>query len=63
MKFKILPLQKTEYIAWANFRNVWLFYQVTLGTNPINMAAPAKDGDSFVLDMATTSVALGKVCM
>lgn len=35
--------------------------QVTLGTNPINLAAPAKDGDSFVLDMATTSVALGKV--
>ena len=25
------------------------------------MAAPAKDGDNFVLDMATTSVALGKV--
>jgi hypothetical protein len=25
------------------------------------MAAPAKDGDSFVLDMATSSVALGKV--
>lgn len=35
--------------------------QVTLGTNPINLAAPAKDGDSFVLDMATTAVALGKV--
>ncbi|KAK3603644.1 hypothetical protein CHS0354_017361 [Potamilus streckersoni] len=32
-----------------------------LGTNPICMAAPAKDGDSFVLDMATTAVALGKV--
>lgn len=25
------------------------------------MAAPGKDGDSFVLDMATSSVALGKV--
>ena len=24
-------------------------------------AAPAKDGDSFVLDMATSTVALGKV--
>ncbi|XP_022289695.2 uncharacterized protein LOC111101478 [Crassostrea virginica] len=33
----------------------------TLGTNPICVAAPAKDGDNFVLDMATTSVALGKI--
>ncbi|GFO19291.1 malate dehydrogenase [Plakobranchus ocellatus] len=32
-----------------------------LGTNPIACAAPAKDGDSFVLDMATTAVALGKL--
>lgn len=36
-------------------------HKVTLGTNPICLAAPAKDGDDFVLDMATTSVALGKV--
>ncbi|KAG8012839.1 hypothetical protein GBF38_020753, partial [Nibea albiflora] len=35
--------------------------QCTLGTNPISMAAPANDGDSFVLDMATSAVALGKV--
>jgi hypothetical protein len=35
--------------------------QEVLGTNPICVAAPAKDGDSFVLDMATTAVALGKV--
>ncbi|XP_069018761.1 uncharacterized oxidoreductase YjmC-like isoform X1 [Embiotoca jacksoni] len=35
--------------------------ECTLGTNPISMAAPAKDGDSFVLDMATSAVALGKV--
>ncbi|KAL5006862.1 hypothetical protein ScPMuIL_015668 [Solemya velum] len=34
--------------------------EVTLGTNPISVAAPA-NGDSFVLDMATTAVALGKV--
>ncbi|GAA6101380.1 uncharacterized oxidoreductase YjmC-like [Tachysurus ichikawai] len=33
----------------------------TLGTNPISVAAPAKDGDSFELDMATSAVALGKV--
>ncbi|XP_070210571.1 uncharacterized oxidoreductase YjmC-like isoform X2 [Littorina saxatilis] len=33
----------------------------TLGTNPISVAAPANNGDSMVLDMATTVVALGKV--
>ncbi|XP_077567271.1 putative oxidoreductase YjmC [Stigmatopora nigra] len=33
----------------------------TLGTNPISVAAPSKDGDGFVLDMATSAVALGKV--
>lgn len=32
-----------------------------LGTNPISFAAPANNGDSFVLDMATTAVALGKL--
>ncbi|PVD29460.1 hypothetical protein C0Q70_08711 [Pomacea canaliculata] len=35
--------------------------QSTLGANPIAVAAPAKDGDSFVLDMSTTTVAAGKV--
>ncbi|KAG7230899.1 hypothetical protein INR49_024927 [Caranx melampygus] len=35
--------------------------ECTLGTNPLSVAAPAKDGDSFVLDMATSAVALGKV--
>ncbi|XP_071443307.1 uncharacterized oxidoreductase YjmC-like [Hetaerina americana] len=33
-----------------------------LGTNPITLAAPAK-GDSFVLDMATSTVAVGKIEM
>ncbi|XP_029952226.1 uncharacterized protein LOC115391935 [Salarias fasciatus] len=33
----------------------------TIGTNPISVAAPGNDGDSFVLDMATSAVALGKV--
>ena len=37
--------------------------QVTLGTNPLSVAAPGKSGDSFVLDMATSCVALGKVCV
>ncbi len=36
-------------------------YKRTLGTNPITLAAPGKNGDSFVLDMATSSVAFGKV--
>jgi LDH2 family malate/lactate/ureidoglycolate dehydrogenase len=35
--------------------------QVMLGTNPLTLAAPGKDNDSFVLDMATSAVALGKV--
>lgn len=34
---------------------------MALGTNPWTFAAPASNGDSFVLDMATTTVALGKV--
>ncbi|KAJ8321748.1 hypothetical protein KUTeg_000219, partial [Tegillarca granosa] len=32
----------------------------TLGTSPICVVAPAKGEDSFILDMATTSVARGK---
>ncbi|CAH1798083.1 unnamed protein product [Owenia fusiformis] len=32
-----------------------------LGTNPISVAAPANNDDSFVLDMATSTVALGKI--
>lgn len=35
--------------------------QAALGTNPISFAAPASNGDSFVLDMATTAVAVGKI--
>ncbi len=35
--------------------------EVMLGTNPFAYAIPAADGDSFVLDMATTTVALGKL--
>lgn len=38
-----------------------MLVQCTLGTNPISVAAPASGGDSFVLDMATSAVALGKV--
>ncbi len=32
-----------------------------LGTNPIACFAPGKDGDYFGLDMATSTVSLGKV--
>lgn len=35
--------------------------QAALGTNPLSLAAPGKDGDSFILDMATTAVAVGKI--
>ncbi|OWF39449.1 uncharacterized protein LOC110465044 [Mizuhopecten yessoensis] len=35
----------------------------SLGTNPISMAAPGKDADNFVLDMASTPVAWGKIQM
>jgi len=34
--------------------------QVSLGTNPLTLAAPGKK-DTFELDMATSAVALGKV--
>ena len=34
-----------------------------LGTNPITVAAPALGTDNFFLDMATTTVAVGKVEM
>ncbi|KAL3869154.1 hypothetical protein ACJMK2_041867 [Sinanodonta woodiana] len=35
--------------------------KAVLGTNPLSLAAPAGDGDSFVLDMATSTAALGKI--
>lgn len=35
--------------------------QPTLGTNPLSVAAPNR-GDDFVLDMATSTAAVGKVC-
>uniref|UniRef100_V5G4E3 Malate dehydrogenase n=1 Tax=Anoplophora glabripennis TaxID=217634 RepID=V5G4E3_ANOGL len=35
--------------------------QAALGTNPLSLGAPALNGDSFVLDMATTAVAVGKI--
>ena len=32
-----------------------------LGTNPLSLSAPGKNEDSFVLDMATSAVAVGKI--
>ncbi|XP_055697713.1 uncharacterized oxidoreductase YjmC [Phlebotomus papatasi] len=37
--------------------------EAALGTNPLSLAAPGNHGDSFVLDMATTAVAVGKIEM
>ncbi|OQV16970.1 Malate/(S)-sulfolactate dehydrogenase [Hypsibius exemplaris] len=34
---------------------------LALGSNPICFAAPGLNGDSFVLDMASTTVAIGKI--
>jgi len=33
----------------------------TLGTNPIAFCAPATSGEPFALDMATSTVAVGKI--
>ncbi|KAK4301637.1 hypothetical protein Pmani_026224 [Petrolisthes manimaculis] len=35
--------------------------KAALGTNPLALAAPGKNGDDFVLDMATCVVAVGKI--
>lgn len=37
--------------------------QAALGTNPLSVVAPGSDGETFYLDMATTSVAVGKIEM
>ncbi|XP_059611852.1 uncharacterized oxidoreductase YjmC [Phlebotomus argentipes] len=37
--------------------------EAALGTNPLSLAAPGSNGDSFILDMATTAVAVGKIEM
>lgn len=35
--------------------------EIGLGTNPLSCVAQAKNGDEFALDMAMSTVALGKV--
>lgn len=63
--YSIKAIEK-DLIGWA-FTNTSPLVVPTrsksqsLGTNPIAFGAPAKNNDSFVLDMATSTVALGKV--
>ena len=47
--------QSTDFVPLNSFG------QPALGTNPISVAAPGLNGDSFVLDMATSAVSYGKV--
>ncbi|EDV98661.1 GH12133 [Drosophila grimshawi] len=35
--------------------------EAALGTNPLSLGAPASNSDQFLLDMATTAVAVGKI--
>lgn len=62
---RVLQYQYMYEFMPQNERNYAFFFlfilQPLLGTNPISLAAPAAPCDDFVLDMATTTVALGKV--
>ncbi|CAG2213783.1 unnamed protein product [Mytilus edulis] len=46
--------------GWYSLRATEQGLIKVLGTNPLSLGAPAQNGDSFVLDMATTAVAMGK---
>ncbi|GBP85492.1 Malate dehydrogenase [Eumeta japonica] len=50
-------------LAGRTFASAELWMQGALGTNPIAVAAAASDGDSLLVDMAATTVALGKIEM
>ena len=61
-----LDLTLTSWIGWSVLLSKECSFtclQVTMGTNPLALAAPGKGDDSFVLDMATSAVALGKVLL
>lgn len=64
-KMAVLFLNKYALSAIVAFKFCiiyWLIFQRFLGTNPISCAAPSTNPeDPFVLDMATTAVAQGKV--
>ncbi len=48
-------------VGSANHVAPWGGTDLLLGTNPIAVAAPSGDADPFVLDMATTMAAMGKI--
>ena len=48
-------------IGSANHVPAYGATELLLGTNPIAMSAPSADKDPFVLDMATTVAAMGKI--
>lgn len=51
------------YVSRAGKADLFFAHQKALGTNPISFGAPGNDGDAFVMDMATTTVAVGKVTL
>ncbi|MBV8601903.1 MAG: Ldh family oxidoreductase [Candidatus Eremiobacteraeota bacterium] len=54
----LIGISSTNSMRWA----APTFGKIPLnGTSPISVAIPAKDEEPFVLDMATTTVALGKL--
>lgn len=59
----MVPTRAKEVKSIINscINNSLFFLQPALGTNPLSLGAPGLNGDSFVLDMATTAVAVGKV--
>ncbi|MEQ2302796.1 hypothetical protein AMECASPLE_010354, partial [Ameca splendens] len=48
-------------LAIRKAKEVGIGWVVAHGTNLLSVAAPAEHGDSFVLDTATSTVAIGKV--
>ncbi|KAF5303720.1 hypothetical protein FQR65_LT00864 [Abscondita terminalis] len=66
-KYALMAME--EGLLGMSFTNTSPFMSPTrsktaaLGTNPLSLAAPGENGDSFILDMATTTVAVGKVEM
>nr|CAD7395863.1 unnamed protein product [Timema cristinae] len=47
--------------SWYSTQALKKCMLAALGTNPLSLAAPALKRDSFILDMATSAVAVGKI--
>nr|CAD7572851.1 unnamed protein product [Timema californicum] len=47
--------------SWYSAQALKKCMLAALGTNPLSLAAPALKRDSFILDMATSAVAVGKI--